>query len=33
MKFASDLTKDYEHIETLWASSREVFNVRKQKDY
>tara|TARA_B100000700_G_C14925955_1_gene799452 strand:- start:212 stop:922 length:711 start_codon:yes stop_codon:yes gene_type:complete len=27
MKFASDLTKDYEHIETLWASSREVFNV------
>ncbi len=27
MMFASDLTADYGHIETLWASSREVFNV------
>lgn len=27
MKFASDLSKDNELIETLWASSREVFNI------
>ena len=27
MKFASDLTINYDNIETLWASSREVFNV------
>ena len=27
MKFASDLTKDNKLIETLWASSREVFNI------
>ena len=27
MKFASDLTKDYPRVETLWASSREVFNI------
>lgn len=27
MKFATDLTKDFSHIEILWASSREVFNV------
>ena len=27
MQFASDLTKDYPRVETLWASSREVFNI------
>tara|TARA_B100000287_G_scaffold425355_1_gene471519 strand:+ start:420 stop:1130 length:711 start_codon:yes stop_codon:yes gene_type:complete len=27
MKFASELTKDSPLIETLWASSREVFNI------
>ena len=27
MKFASDLSKDNKLIETLWASSREVFNI------
>ena len=27
MKFASELTKDSSLIETLWASSREVFNI------
>lgn len=27
MLFASQLTAEYKHIETLWASSREVFNV------
>ena len=27
MKFASDLSKENELIETLWASSREVFNI------
>jgi len=27
MKFASDLSKNNELIETLWASSREVFNI------
>jgi len=27
MKFASDLSKDDKLIETLWASSREVFNI------
>ena len=27
MQFASDLTKDYPSVETLWASSREVFNI------
>jgi|TARA_B110001454_G_C12710716_1_gene430622 transaldolase len=27
MQFASDLTKNHPLIETLWASSREVFNI------
>lgn len=27
MKYASNLTKDHQNIEILWASSREVFNV------
>ena len=27
MKYASDLCKDFPLIETLWASSREVFNI------
>jgi len=27
MKYASDLTSDHSKVETLWASSREVFNV------
>ena len=27
MKFASDLSKEDKLIETLWASSREVFNI------
>ena len=27
MKFASELTKNSPLIETLWASSREVFNI------
>tara|TARA_B100000212_G_scaffold53002_1_gene34715 strand:+ start:25335 stop:26045 length:711 start_codon:yes stop_codon:yes gene_type:complete len=27
MKYASDLTTDHSKVETLWASSREVFNV------
>ena len=31
MRFASDMTKDNELIETLWASSREVFNIIQAK--
>ena len=27
MKYASDLTSEHSKVETLWASSREVFNV------
>jgi transaldolase len=27
MEFASDLTKDSPLVETLWASSREIFNI------
>ena len=27
MKYASDLTSEHSNVETLWASSREVFNV------
>tara|TARA_B110000003_G_scaffold72284_1_gene73667 strand:+ start:5725 stop:6435 length:711 start_codon:yes stop_codon:yes gene_type:complete len=27
MEFASNLTKDYPLVETLWASSREIFNI------
>ena len=27
MQFAADLTKNYPLVETLWASSREIFNI------
>ena len=27
MEFASNLTKDYPLVETLWSSSREIFNI------
>ena len=27
MKFASELTKEHPLVETLWASTREIFNI------